>query len=172
MSVNLFDLHIDLFVLFLVSTNNISVQFSSVQSLSCVWLFTTPWIAARQASLSITNSRSSLKLTSMESVMPSSHLILCHPLLLLSPIPPSIRVFSNESTLRMRWPKYWSISFSIISSKEHPELIFRMDWLDLLAVQGTLKSLLQHHSSKASILRRSAFFTVQLSHLYMTTGKT
>ena len=104
--------------------------------------------------------------------MPSSHLILCHPLLLLPPIPPSSRVFSNESTLRMRWPKYWSFSFSIIPSKEHPGLIFRMDWLDLLAVQGTLKSLLQHHSSKASILGRSAFFTVQLSHPYMTTGKT
>ena len=135
--------------------------------------FATPWIAALQASLSITISRSSLKLTSIELVMPSSHLILCRPLLLLSPIPPSIRVFSNESTLSMRWPKYWNFSFSIIPSKEHPDLIsFRMDWLDLLAVQGTLKSLLQHHSSKASILRRSAFFTVQLSHLYMTTGKT
>ena len=119
------------------------------------------------------NSQSSLRLTSIESVMPSSHLILCRPLLLLPPIPPSIRVFSNESTLRMRWPKYWSFSFSIIPSKEIPGLIsFRMDWLDLLAVQGTLKSLLQHHSSKASILRRSAFFTVQLSHPYMTTGKT
>ena len=104
--------------------------------------------------------------------MPSSHLILCHPLFLLPPFPPSIRVFSNESTLHMRWPKYWSFSFSIIPSKEHPRLIFRMDWLDLLAVQGTLKTLLQHHSSKASILRRSAFFTVQLSHPYMTTGKT
>ena len=136
-------------------------QFSSVQLLSCVQLFATPWIAARQASLSITSSRSSLKLTSIESVMPSSHLILCHPLFLLPPIPPSIRVFSNESTLHMRWPKYWSFSFSIISSKEHPGLIsFRMDWLDLLAVQRTLKSLLQHHSSKASILRCSAFFTV------------
>ena len=111
--------------------------------------------------------------TSKESVMPSSHLILCYPLLLLPPIPPSIRVFSSESTLRMRWPKYWSFSFSIIPSKEHPGLnSFRMDWLDLLAVQGTLKSLLQHHSSKASILRRPAFFTVQLSHPYMTTGKT
>src|SRR5574342_649696 len=130
-------------------------------------------MAARQASLSITNSRSSLRITSIESVMPSSHLILCHPLLLLPPIPPSITVFSNESTLRMRWPKYWSFSFSIIPSKEIPELIsFRMDWLDLLAVQGTLKSLLQHHSSKASILRRSAFFTVQLSYPYVTTGKT
>ena len=133
----------------------------------------TPWTAARQASLSITNSQSSLRLTSIESVMPSSHLILCHPLLLLPPIPPSIKVFSNESTLRMRWPKYWSFSFSISPSSEHPGLVsFRMDWLDLLAVQGTLKSLLQHHSSKASILWRSAFFTVQLSHPYMTTGKT
>ena len=134
-------------------------QFSSVQSLSCVRLFATPWIAAHQASLSITISWSSFKLTSIESVMPSSHLILYHPLLLLPPTPPSNRVFSNESTLRMRWPKYWSFSFSIISSKEHPGLIsFRMDWLDLFAVQGTLKSLLQHHSSKASILRRSALF--------------
>ena len=125
---------------------NLSHQLSSVQSLSRVWLFATPWIAARQASLSITNSWSSLKLTSIESVMPSSHLILCHPLFLLPPIPPSIRVFSNESTLCMRWPKYWSFSFSIIPSKEHPGLIsFRMDWLDLLAVQGTLKSLLQHN---------------------------
>ena len=123
--------------------------------------------------MSITNSRSSLRLTSIESVMPSSCLILCHPLLLLPPIPPSIRVFSNESTLRMRWPKYWSFSFSIIFSKEIPGLIsFRMDWLDLLAVQGTLKSLLQHHSSKASVLRHSAFFTGQLSHPFMTTGKT
>src|SRR5574342_716726 len=130
-------------------------------------------MAARQASLSITNSWSSLTLTSIESVMPSSHLILCRPLLLLSPIPPSIRVFSNESTLHMRWPKYWSFSFSIIPSKEIPGLIsFRMDWLDLLEVQGTLKSLLQHHSSKASILQRSAFFIVQLSHPYVTTGKT
>ena len=146
-------------------------QFSSGQSLSRVWLFATPWIAARQASLSITNSRSSLRLMSIESVVPSSHLILCCPLLLLPPIPPSIRVFSNESTLRMRWPKYWSFSFSISPSNEHPGLIsFRMGWLDLLAVQGTLKNLLQHHSSKASILRCSAFFTVQLSHLYMTTG--
>ena len=127
--------------------------FSSVQLLSRVWLFATSWIAACLASLSITNSRSSPKLTSIESVMPSSHLILCRPLLLLPPIPPSIRVFSNELTLRMRWPKYWSFSFSISPSKEHPGLIsFRMDWLDLLAVQGTLKSLLQHHSSKASIL--------------------
>ena len=134
------------------------------QSLSRVRLSATPCIAARQASLSITNSRSSLRLASIESVRPSSHLILCRPLLLLPPIPPSIRVFSNESTLHMRWPKYWSFSFSIIPSKEIPGLIaFRMDWLDLLAVQGTLKSLLRHHSSKASILRHSAFFTVQLS---------
>ena len=123
--------------------------------------------------MSITNSRSSLRLTSIELVMPSSHIILCRPLLLLPPISPSIRVFCNESTLCMRWTKYWSFSFSIIPSKEHPGLIsFRMDWLDFLAVQGTLKSLLQHHSSKASILRCSAFFTVQLSHPYMTTGKT
>ena len=148
-------------------------QIRSDQLLSCVRLFATPWIAARQASLSITSSWSSLRFTSIESVMPSSHLIFCHPLLLLPPIPPSIRVFSNESTLRMRCPKYWTFSFSISPSKEIPGLIsFRMDWLDLLAVQGTLKSLLQHHSSKASILRRSAFFTVQLSHPYMTTGKT
>ena len=145
---------------------------SSVQSLSHVRLFETPWIAACQASLSITISRSSSKLTSIESMTPSSHLILCHLLLLLPPIPPSIRVFSNESTLRTRWPQYWSFSFSIIPSKEIPGLIsFRVDWLDLLAVQGTLKSLLQHHSSKASVLWRSAFFTVQLSHPYMTTGK-
>ena len=148
-------------------------HFSSVQSLSRVRLFATPWIAARQASLSITISRSSLKLTSIESVMPSSHLILCRPLLLLPPIPSSIRAFANESTLRMRWAKYWSFSFSISPSNEHPGLIsFRMDWLDLLAVQGTLKSLLQHHSSKPSILQLSAFFIVQLSHPYMTTGKT
>ena len=146
---------------------------SSVQSLSRVQLFVTTWIIAHQASLSITNSRSSLKLMSIELVMPSSHLNLCHPLLLLLPIPPSIRVVSNESTLRMRWPKYWSFSFRISPSNEQPGLIsFRMDWLNLLTVQGTLKSLLQHHSSKASILQRSAFFTVQLSHPYMTTGKT
>ena len=142
----------------------------SVQSLSRVWLFVIPWIAAHQASLSITNSQSLLKLMSIESVMPSSHLILCRLLLLLPAIPPSIRVFSTESTLRIRWPKYWSFSFSISPSNEHPGLIsFRMDWLDVLAVQGTLKSLLQHHSSKASILRCSAFFTVQLSRPYMTT---
>ena len=147
--------------------------FSSVQSLRRVQLFAIPWIAARQASLSITNFRSSLKLTSIESVTPSSHLILFHPLLLLTPIPPSIWVFSNESTFRMRWPNYWSFSFSISPSNEYLGLIFfRMDWLDLLAVQGTLKSLLQHHSSKASILQCSAFFTVQFSHPYMTTGKT
>ena len=147
-----------------------SVQFSR----SVVSNSVTPWIAARQASLSITNSQSSPKLMSIKSVMPSSHFILCRPLPLLPPIPPSIRVFSSESTLRMRWPKYWSFSLSIIiPSKEIPGLIsFRMDWLDLLAVQGTLKSLLQHHSSKASILWGSAFFTVQLSHPYMTTGKT
>ena len=149
------------------------LQLSSVQSLSRVLLFATPWITACQAFLSITNSWSSLRLTSIESVTPSSHLILCRPLLLLPPIPPTIRVFSNESNLLMRWPKYWSFSFSIIPSKEHPGLIsFRMDWLDPLAVQGTLKNLLQHHSSKASILCRSAFFTVQFSHPYMATGKT
>ena len=146
---------------------------SSVQSLSHDQLIETPWITACQASLSIANSCSLSKLMSIESVMPSSHLILCQPLLLLPPILPSIRVFSNESTLHMRWPKYWSFSFSISPSNEHPGLTsFRMNWLDLLAVQGTLKSLLQHHSSKASILRHSAFFTVQLSHPYVTTGKT
>ena len=148
-----------------------SVQFSSVAQ-SCPTLCD-PWITAHQASLSITSSRSSLRLMSIESEMPSSHLILCRPLLLQPPIPPSIRVFSSESTLLMGWPEYWSFSFSIIPSKEILGLIsFRMDWLDLLAVQGTLKSLLQHHSSKASILQRSAFFTFQLSHPYMTTGKT
>ena len=149
------------------------IQFSSVQSLSWVRLFATPRITARQASLSIINSQSLLKLMPIESVMPSSHLILCRPLLLLPPIPLGIRVFYNESTLRMRWPKYWSFSFSISPSNEHPGLIsFRMDWLDLLAVLKTLKNLLQHHSSKASIFRPSAFFTVQLSQTYMTTGKT
>ena len=148
-------------------------QFSSVQSLSRVWLFATPWTAAHQASLSITNSRSLLTLMSIELMMPSNRLILCCPLLLLPSILPSIRVFSNESVLRIRWPKYWSFSFSISHSNEYSGLIsFRMDWLDLLAVQRTLKSLLQHHSSKASILRCSAFFTVQLSHPYMITGKT
>ena len=151
----------------------ISFQFSSVQSLSRVKLFATPWITAHQASLSITNSRSSLRLISIESAMASSHLILCRPFLLLPPIPPSIRVFSSESTLCIRWPNYWSFSFNIIPSKEIPGLIsFRMDWLDLHTVQGILKSLLQHHSSKASILQCSAFLIVQLSHPYMTTGKT
>ena len=137
-----------------MSPNRLINRESSVQLLSRVWLFATPWTAARQASLSITNSRSSLRLTSIKSLMPSNHLILCHPLFLLPSIFPSIRVFSNESTLRIRWPKYWSFSFNISPSNEHSGLIsFRMDWLDLLAVHGTLKSLLQHHSSKASILR-------------------
>ena len=148
------------------------VQFSSVQSLSCVQLFATPWTAARQASLSITNSQNLLKPMSIVLVMPSNHII-CRPLLLLPSIFPSIRVFSNESALHIRWPKYWSSSFNISPSNEYSGLIsFRMDWLDLRAVQGTLKTLLQHHSSKASILRRLAFFTVQLSHPYVTTGKT
>ena len=163
----LFNLH--MFILFSLI---FPVQFSSVQSLSHVRLFETPWITACQASLSITSSQSSLRLTSIESVMPSSHLILCRPLLLLPPVPPSIRVFSIESTLHMRWPKYWSFSFSISPSNEHPGLIsFRIHWLNLLAVQGTLKSFLQHHSSKASILWCSTF-TVQLSHPYMTPRKT
>ena len=146
----------------------LSVQFShSVMSDSL-----RPHESARQASLSITKSRSLSKLMSIESVMPSIHLILCRPLLLLPPIPPNIRVFSNESTLHMRWPKYWSFSFSVSPSNEYPRLISsRMDWIDLLAVQETLKSLLQHHSSKASILQCSAFFTIQLSHPYMSTGK-
>ena len=148
-------------------------EFSSVQSLSHVQLFATPWTAAHQASLSLTNSQSPPKPMSIESVMPSNHLIFCHPLLLLPSIFPSIRVFSNESALLIRWPKYWSFSFSISPSNEHPGLIsFRMDWLDFLAVPGTLKSLLQHHGSKVSILQRSAFFIVQLSHPNMTTGKT
>ena len=152
---------------------SLNTSISSVQLLSRARLFVTRWITARQTSLSITNSRSLLKLMSIESVMPSCHLILCRPLLLLPPIPPSIRVFSNESTSHMRWPKFWSFSFSISPSNEHPGVIsFRMDWLDLLAVQGTFKSLLQHHGSKASILRHSAFFTVQFSHPYLTTGKT
>ena len=143
-----------------------------VQSLNHVQLFAIPWTAAHQASLSITNSQSLLKLMSTESVIPSNHLILCHCLLLLPSIFPSTRVFSSESVLCIRWPKYWSFSFSISPSNEYSELIsFRMDRLDLLAVQGTLKSLLQHHSSKASILWHSAFFIVQLSHPYMTTGK-
>ena len=145
----------------------------SVQSLSHVRLFATPWTTARQASLSITNSQSTSKPMSLVLVVPSSHLILCHPLLLLPSIFPSIRVFSNESVLSIRWPKFWSFSFNIRPSNEHPGPIsFRMDWLDLLAVRGTLKNLLQHHSSKASILWCSAFFIVQLSHPYMTTGKT
>ena len=149
------------------------LPFQSVQSLSRVRLFVTPWTAARQASLSITNSRNWLKFMSIESVMPSNHLILCCPILFPPSIFPSIRVFSNESVLYIRWPKYWTFSFSISPSIEYLGLIsFRMDWLDLLAVQGTLKSLLQHHSSKASILQRSAFFIVQLLHPYMTTGKT
>ena len=144
---------------------------SSVQSVSHVRIFATPWTAACQASLSITNSWSLPKLISIESVTSSYHLILCRPLLLLPLIFPSIRVFSNESALCIRWPKYWSFSFNISPSNEHPGLIsFRMDWLDLLAIQGTLKSLLQHHSSKASILWHSAFFMVQLSHPYMTNG--
>ena len=149
-------------------------RFRSVQlSLSRVQLFETPWIAACQASLSSTNSRSSLRLTSIESVMPSSHHILCRPLLLLPPIPPSIRVFSSVSTLRMRWPKYWAFQLEHHSFQRNPRAdSFRMDWLDLLAVRGTLKSLLQHHSSKASILWHSALFIVHLSHPYMTTGKT
>ena len=147
--------------------------FSSVQSLSCVRLFATPWIEACQDLLSNTNSWSLLKFMPIESVIPSSHLILCRPLLLLPPIPSSIRIFSNESALPMRWAKYWSFSFSISPSNEHPGLIsFGMDWLDLLAVQGTLKSLLQYHSSKASIYQHSAFFTIQLSHPYLTPGKT
>ena len=148
-------------------------QFSSVQSLSCVQLFVTPWTAARQASLSITNSQSLLKLMSIKSVMPSNHLILCCPFLLLPSILPSNRVFSNDSVLHIRWPKYWSFRFHISPSNEYSGLIScRIDHFDLIAVQGTLKSLLQHHSSKASILPCSDFFIVQLSHPYMTTEKT
>ena len=159
------DGHLDYFQFLAIAS-----QFSSVQSFSRVQIFTTPWTAAHQASLSITNSRSSLRLTSIESVMPFSHLIFCRPLLLLPLIPPSIRVFSNESALRMRWPKYCSFSFNISPTNKHPGLIQpRPSGLDLLAVQGTLKSLLQHHSSKASILWHSAFFIVQLLHSYMTT---
>ena len=147
-------------------------EFNSVQSFSHVPLFAIPWTAAPQASLSITNFQSLLRLMSIKQIMPLGHLILCPPLLLLPSIFPSIRVFSNESTLSMRWPKYWRFSFSISPSNEHSGLIsFRMDWLDLLAVQGTLKSLLQHHSSKASILQPSTFFIVQLSYPYMATGK-
>ena len=149
------------------------VQFSSLQSLSCVRLFPTPWTAAHQASLFLTNSQSLLKLMSIELVMPSNQLILCRPLLLPLSIFPSIRVFSNESVLPIRWPKYWSFHFSISPSSEYSGLVsFKIDWFDLPAVQGTLKSLLQHHSSKASILQCSVFFIVQLSHLYMTTVKT
>ena len=145
---------------------------ASVQSLSHVWLFVTPWTTAHKGSLSMTNSQSPPKPVSIELVMPSNHLILCRPLLLLPPIFPSIRVFSNESYLHIRWPKYWSFSFNISPSNEHPGLIsFKMNLLDLVAVQGTLKSLLQHHSSKSSILQCSAFFIAQLSHPYMTTGK-
>ena len=151
----------------------ILVQFSSVQWLSHVWLFATPWTTARQTSLSITNSQSLLKLMCIESVMPSNHLFLCCPLLLLPSVFPSTRVFTNESVLQIRWPKYWSFSFNISPSNDYSVLIsFKMNWLDLLALQGTLKSLLQHYSSKTSILRCSAFFIVQLSHPYMTTGKT
>ena len=151
----------------------LSHSISSVQLLSRVWLFATPWTAAHQASLSITNSQSLPKPMSIVSVMPSNHLILCRPLLLLPSIFPSTRVFSNESALPIRWPKYWSFSFNISPSNEYPGLIsFRMDWLALLAVQGTLKSLFQHHSSKTSNLQHSAFFILQLSHPYMTTGKT
>ena len=149
-----------------------NIDFSSVQLLSHVWLFATPWTAAHQASLSISKYRSPPKPMSIESVMPSNHLILCRPLLLLPSIFPSIKVVSNESALCIKWPKYWSFSFKISPSNEHSGLIFRMDWLDLLTVQGTLKGFLQHHSSKASILQCLAFFTVQLSHPYMTTGKT
>ena len=149
-----------------------SVQFVSIQSLSLVWLFAIPWTAAHQASPSITNSQNLFKLMFIELVMPSNYVILCHTLILPPSIFPSITVFSNESILHIRWPKYWGFSFSISPSNEYSGLIsFRMDWLDLLAIQGTLKSLFQHHSSKASILQPSAFFIVQLSHLYMTTGK-
>ena len=148
------------------------IQFSSVQSLSYFQLFATPWTAARQASLSITSSQSLLKLRSIESMMSSNHLILCCPLLLMSSIFPSIRVFSNGSALHIKWPKYWSFSFSISPSNEYARLIsLRSDWFDVLAVQGTRKSLLQHHRSKVSILQHSAFFMAQLSHPQMTTGK-
>ena len=157
----------------LIPSQGKAISFSSVWLLSHVQVFATPWTAALQVSLSITNSQSLLKLTSIELVMPSNHLLLCRPLLLLPSIFPSIRVFSNESALHIRCSKYWSFSFNISPSNEYSGLTsFRMGWLDLLAVQGTLKSLLQHHSSKASILQCSAFFIVQLSHPYMTTGKT
>ena len=155
------------------TAETLDLVFSSVQSFSRVQLFATPWTAAHQPSLSITNSWSLLELMSTESVTPSNHLILCHPLLLLPSIFPSIRVFPNESVLQIRWPKYWSFSFNISPSNEYSGLIsFRMDWLELLTVQGTLKSLLQHHNSKTSILPRSAFFVVQISHPYINTGKT
>ena len=166
-----FFLDLSCFLRYHCIARNFPLWVSSVQSLSCVWLFVTPWTTAHQASQSITNSWSLHKLMSIELVMSSNHLILCCPLLLLPSILPSIRVLSNESDLRIRWPKYCSFSFSISPSNEHPGLIFRIDWLDLLAVQGTLKSLLQHHSSKASILQCLAFFIVQLSHLYKTTEK-
>ena len=147
-------------------------SFSSIQLLSCVWLFATPWTAAHQASLSISNTQILLKLMSIKLVMPSNHLILCRPLLLPPSVFSSIRIFASESVLCIRWPKYWNFSFSISLSNEYSGLIsFRIDWLDLLDVQGTLESLLQHYNSKPSILQRSAFFIVQLSHLYMTTGK-
>ena len=152
---------------------NLCIYSAFVQSLSHIQLFATPWTAAHQVSLSFTISQSLLKLLFVESVMPSNHLILCHPLLFLSSIFPNIRVFSNELVLHVRWPRYWSFSFSISHSNEYSGLIsFRIDWFDLLAVQGTLKSLLQHHSLKASVLWQSAFFMVQLSHPHMTTGKT
>ena len=155
-----------------MGSQTVGYGFSSVQSLSCVWLFVTTWTAAHQVSWSITNSRSLLKLMSIELVMPSDHLIFCHPLLLLPSIFHSIRVFSNESDLHVRWPKYWSFSFNISPSNEHSGLTsFRMDCVDLLAVQGTLKSLFQHYIAKTLILQHSAFFIVQLSHPHMTTGK-
>ena len=155
-----------------IATSSFHKKWVSLQWLSRVRLFVIPWTAACQASLSITNYHSLLKLMSIELVMPSNHLILCHPLLCLLSIFPSIRVFSNESALPIRWPQHWSFSFNISPSNEYSGLVFRMDWLDLLAVQGTLKSPLQHHSSKASVLQCSAFFIVQLSHPYTTTGKT
>ena len=162
-----------LLVFFILLPTSLIMKFSSVQLLSCVWLFATPCIAAHQASLSITNSWSLLKLMSIESVMASNHLILYCPLLLLPSIFPSIRVFSNGSALHIRWRKYWSFNFNLSPCNEHPGMIsFRMDWLDLLAVEETLKSILQHHNSKASVLQCSAFFIVQFSHPYMTTGKT
>ena len=167
--------YISLVLDILLSSNSLLafVRFSSVQSLSHVWLFATPRTAAHQVSLSIITSRSLLKLMSIELVMPSSHLILCHSLFLLPSIFPSIRVFSSESVLHIRWPKYWSFCFNISFSNEYSGLTsFSIDWLDLLAVQGTLKCLLQHHSAKASVLWCSAFFIVQRSHPYMTTGKT